>query len=124
MGNVGSAGARKRRLGMPALGFAALAGCGDAPVAPPPPGCAAGEWPHDDGSCVAAGLPPDLPCPPGSWEPEPGGGCVPAGVPPGGCEPGFEHDGDGGCTPVLPAGDCPSGQMALPGETRCREVAP
>lgn len=53
-----------------------------------------------------------------------GGGCTTIGVPVDGCAEGFTHDGDGGCTPVLPETSCPAGQMAIPGETRCREVSP
>jgi hypothetical protein len=43
---------------------------------------------------------------------------------PGDCADGFSHDGDRGCEPVLPAEDCIAGQMAIPGETTCHEVAP
>jgi len=52
------------------------------------------------------------------------GGCRPAGVPSDGCGPGFVHDGDVGCNPVLPTAACPDGLLALPGETTCHEVAP
>jgi hypothetical protein len=106
-----------------ALAFGSLAlGCGsgeDAPVEPA--GCKPGEWIRD-GVCVAAGLPPDLDCPPGEWLLE--GACIPAGVPPDGCGEGFEHDGDRGCEPTLPSMPCPPSQMAVPGETRCRDVSP
>jgi len=34
------------------------------------------------------------------------------------------HDEADGCDPILPADPCPAGQLALPGETACREVAP
>ncbi|KYF52068.1 hypothetical protein BE08_21325, partial [Sorangium cellulosum] len=37
---------------------------------------------------------------------------------------GFEPDGQRGCAPILPDGACPAGQMAIPGDTACREVAP
>jgi hypothetical protein len=63
-----------------------------------------------------------MPCPPGEWLRD--GECLPAGVPPDGCGEGFTHDGDRGCTAILPAGACAPGLMAVPGETRCREVAP
>src|SRR5262245_37523218 len=75
----------------------------------PPPvdeGCAPGEWQRDAGSCMPAGLPPDMPCPPGEWLREDDGACIPAGVPPDGCSEGFTHDGDRGCEPILPAA-CP-----------------
>ena len=86
-------------------------------------GCLAGEWRRDDGSCLRAGLPPDMPCPPGEWLRD-DGSCIPAGVPPDGCGEGFVHDGDRGCEPILPAEPCTSGLMAVPGDRSCREVAP
>src|SRR5262245_28798607 len=101
-----------------------LAGCSDSsdtdmpPTVEPSSACAAGEWLGDDDRCHAAGLPPDLPCPPG--EVETNGSCRPAGTT--ACAMGFEADDDG-CTPILPE-MCPPGTMALMGETRCREVAP
>ena len=39
------------------------------------------------------------------------------------CAPGFEHDGEAACVPVLPADPCARGLMAVPGETTCRPVA-
>jgi hypothetical protein len=89
---------------------------------PPDMPCPPGAWPDARGSCPPAGLPPDMPCPPGEAPAD--GGCVPAGVPPGGCAAGFVHDGDRGCTPILPAEPCPSGELAVPGDARCRLVAP
>jgi hypothetical protein len=50
------------------------------------------------------------------------GGCRPAGV--AACAAGFESDGAQSCTPVLPAQPCPAGQMAVPGDVACHEVAP
>ncbi|RLB63965.1 MAG: hypothetical protein DRI90_05725 [Deltaproteobacteria bacterium] len=50
--------------------------------------------------------------------------CSPAGVPPELCGPGFEPDGERGCTAILPPQPCPVGAMATPGETTCRPVAP
>jgi hypothetical protein len=85
--------------------------------------CDVGELPLENGGCQPAGLPPDMPCPPGEIFIE-GGGCRPAGVPPDACAEGFEANGKGGCDPILPAAPCPPGQMAVPGETQCREVAP
>jgi len=85
--------------------------------------CPPGSWLADDGTCVAAGLPPDLPCPPGELELAEGG-CSPPGVPPDGCAEGFEHDGAHGCEPILPPEVCPPGLMAVPGETACRVIAP
>ncbi|MGK3987316.1 right-handed parallel beta-helix repeat-containing protein [Sorangium sp. So ce136] len=84
-----------------------------------------------DGGCQDAGLPPgvtaglplDMPCPPGETPLE-GGGCQPAGVPPEACGEGFEPDGRGGCSAILPEDPCPPGLMAIPGDTECHEVAP
>ncbi len=81
--------------------------------APPIP-CPDGEFDLGNGVC--------LPCAPGTLEV--GGDCQPAGVLPDGCAEGFVHNGDGGCDPVLPPDDCPAGQMAVVGETVCREIAP
>ncbi len=53
-----------------------------------------------------------------------GGECQPAGVPPSACGKGFEPEDGGGCHAILPEGSCPKGQMAIPGDTVCREVAP
>lgn len=53
----------------------------------------------------------------------PDGSCQAAGVPPDACGDGFTADADG-CAPILPAGPCPPGLMALPGDTTCRPVAP
>jgi len=107
--------------------FALSLGCSGESAEPPPDAptgsCAPGEWPSEDGSCVPAGLPPDMPCPPGEW-PRQDGSCVPAGVPPEGCGEGFVHDGDRGCAALLPAEPCPVGFMAVPGEMRCHDVAP
>ena len=85
--------------------------------------CPPGEWPDDHGICRPAGLPLDMPCPPGEWLRE-DSGCQPAGVPPEDCAEGFASDGNGGCDVILPAQDCPKGQMAIPGEAVCHGVAP
>ncbi|MBW2524453.1 MAG: DUF1565 domain-containing protein, partial [Deltaproteobacteria bacterium] len=45
------------------------------------------------------------------------------GVAEGDCAAGFVSDGQSGCEPVLPAGGCASGMMAVPGDTYCRPVA-
>ncbi|WP_437670759.1 hypothetical protein [Sorangium sp. So ce131] len=130
---------------------AAMTGCGADDRAPGPLGtgakaCAPGETPLEGGGCQPAGLPPDMPCPPGETPlegggcqpaglprdmacppgemPLEGGGCQPAGVPPDACGQGFAPDGRGGCDPILPERPCPPGQMAIPGDTSCREVAP
>ena len=77
-----------------------------APASQPPDGgadagaCAPGETASSDGGCTAAGIPPDE------------------------CADGFEPDGANGCRAILPADPCPSGQMAIPGELACHEVAP
>ncbi|MBI4701292.1 MAG: right-handed parallel beta-helix repeat-containing protein [Deltaproteobacteria bacterium] len=127
----------------------ALAGCGGEEPATGGPSqadagadagaaCAPGELPLDGGGCQPAGLPPDMPCPPGETLNEAGGccpagtmplddgSCRPAGIPPEMCGEGFEPDGSRGCEPILPAEPCPKGNglMAIPGETKCREVAP
>ncbi|WP_437630267.1 right-handed parallel beta-helix repeat-containing protein [Sorangium sp. So ce854] len=85
--------------------------------------CPPGEMALDGGGCQPAGLPPDMPCAPGEVA-LPGGSCQRAGVPPVACGQGFEPDGQRGCAPILPEGACPAGQMAIPGDTACREVAP
>ncbi|MBW2527438.1 MAG: right-handed parallel beta-helix repeat-containing protein [Deltaproteobacteria bacterium] len=61
-------------------------------------GCPAGQLGLEDGSCRPAGVTPEL------------------------CADGFVHDGDVGCAPVLPAEPCPTGQMAVPGESSCQPV--
>ncbi len=108
-----------------------LAGC-DSPTAPPDAGspdagheaCAAGELTRDDGTCQPAGLPPDMPCPPGELLQGDGVTCQKAGVPPSACGAGFMPDGKDGCEPILPADTCTEGLMAIPGDTVCHEVAP
>src|SRR5262245_29968428 len=89
-----------------ALLLAGSAGCGDetAPADPPSPdagplACVVGER-EIDAACIAPGVPPER------------------------CTDGFEADGTGSCNPVLPADPCGPGEMAIPGETSCREVAP
>jgi hypothetical protein len=98
-----------------------LAPLGPGEAGAAPLGCAPGTIERHDG-CQPAGLPPDRICPPGSALFE--GTCELAGVPPSACAPGFVHDGDAACEPVLPAAPCSDGSMALPGEPRCRPVAP
>jgi hypothetical protein len=84
--------------------------------------CEAGETLLESGGCQPAGLPPDAgPCEAGALALD-GGGCQPAGVP--ACGAGFGADDAGGCDAVLPPAACPKGQMAVPGETTCRDVAP
>src|SRR5688500_8726940 len=70
--------------------------------------------------------PPDDPPPP-TCDPHrqlPSGTCLVAGVPPEACAEGFEPDGAQGCTAILPVEACPAGQLAVPGEATCHEVAP
>src|SRR5262245_43949358 len=102
-----------------------MAGCGprEGVSGGGPATCEAGELPLPDGRCQPAGLPLDMPCPPGEM-PLDGGGCQAAGVPPDGCGQGFEHDGKDGCNPILPPDPCKPGQMAVPGDMQCHEVAP
>jgi hypothetical protein len=38
------------------------------------------------------------------------------------CGTGFTSDGAGACDATLPAADCPAGQMAVPGDTTCKNV--
>jgi hypothetical protein len=109
----------------PAIVVVFLVGCGSGDETQPlPAGCKPDEQAIAEGGCVAAGLPRDLPCPPGEWLRETDGACIPAGVPPDGCAEGFVHDGDRGCDPIMPAEPCQFGSMAVPGETACHEVAP
>jgi hypothetical protein len=54
----------------------------------------------------------------------PDGSCMRPGIPPDGCAPGFVHDGEYGCEPVLPLAPCPPGLMAVPGDTECHAVMP
>jgi hypothetical protein len=51
------------------------------------------------------------------------GGCVPVGIPADGCAPGFDFVDDA-CISSLPSEACAPGQLALPGELSCRDVAP
>lgn len=51
------------------------------------------------------------------------GSCQPAGVGAEACGPGFQYDGAHGCEPVLPPEPCAQGEMAVPGEASCREIA-
>ncbi|MBW2524458.1 MAG: hypothetical protein JRI23_09795 [Deltaproteobacteria bacterium] len=79
-------------------------GGGGVPVEPPDAGllpwiCPPGEREIEDGTCQAAGIPPEA-C--GEWL-EPVGG---------------------GCRAILPTEPCPSGLMAVPGYTECHEPAP
>lgn len=92
------------------------------PDAGPQP-CAAGELARDDGTCQPAGLPPEMRCPPGEL-PLDNGTCQKAGVPPSDCAAGFLPDGKDGCEPILPPNPCAVGEMAIPGDTECHEVAP
>jgi hypothetical protein len=82
----------------------AMAGaCGGDDTEAPPPG------PPGPGGCVPGELNVD-------------GACVAPGIDPDDCAEGFEPDGAGGCAAVLPA-SCPPGQMAVPGDAACHEVA-
>src|SRR5205809_1105897 len=50
--------------------------------------------------------------------------CQPAGVPEDGCATGFEADSAQGCRAILPDAACPKGQLAVPGDPTCHDVAP
>lgn len=103
-----------RRVSAPWLVFALVGGCGDAVSGPPPTAC--------DRPAVASGptcvAPPLDPCPLGV--PRAGGGCAPVGIDR--CADGFVADGRGGCRAVLPATQCPKGEVAFLGETACHEL--
>jgi hypothetical protein len=73
-------------------------------------GSPAGGPPHPSQGCAIEDVVAD------------GGSCIAPGVPPDGCSSGFTYDGNGGCTPILPATDCGEGEMAVPGETECHAV--
>jgi hypothetical protein len=96
-----------------ALG-ALMVGCGDEGATP------AGEGGGGRSELVGGGGEPG--CPPGTM-PLDDGACLEAGVPEGACDEGFVSDGAHGCEPILPT-SCGAGTMAVPGEARCREVAP
>jgi hypothetical protein len=77
-----------------------------------------------DGAGGSGGtVPPPVGCAPGEVVPD-DGGCRPAGIPPGACAPGFEPHEVEGCVAVMPSSGCAAGQMAMPGETACREPSP
>jgi len=86
---------------------ALLPGCGGEDTVPP----LTGEHTPDAGGCGPGTITLD------------DGTCQPAGTPPGGCAAGFSP-ADVGCIPILPPGPCTEGTMAVPGETRCREIMP
>ena len=105
------------------LCLALVLGCGEDAVSgakkdkpdPPDPVCEVGNDPpcqpnerDIDGCCIPPGY-KDNGCFAGDYLAA-DGSCVPAGLPPEGIAP--------------PPPSCPSGTMALPGETDCREVAP
>jgi uncharacterized protein DUF1565 len=101
-----------------AVALAWLAGaCGaeetELPVPVTPTGCAVGDSVTPTGSC----------CPPATL-PRDDGSCLAAGIPPEACAPGFEPDDRGGCEPVLPRAPCDPGQLALPGDASCHEIMP
>lgn len=94
-----------RTLLIGALLTAALCACSsksseEAEAPAKPRECGAAEIPLSTGECRAVGVPLD------------------------GCASGFSHDGAGGCVPILPDGDCPEGQLAVPGDAACHSVSP
>ncbi|RLB63901.1 MAG: hypothetical protein DRI90_05855 [Deltaproteobacteria bacterium] len=96
-------------------------GCGEdtESVSPPPSFCEPPNRIVGD-ACIEPGVQDDG-CPAGTLGLD-DGSCRPAGIVAGECGEGFEHDGDVGCEPILPAESCPAGLMAVPGETACRPV--
>jgi hypothetical protein len=68
------------------------------PAPPPLATCTLDETRKDDGTCQAPGVPPSM------------------------CGAGFVADGRDGCDAVLPKDPCPSGFMAVPGDTACRAI--
>jgi hypothetical protein len=91
------------------------AGCGSSSSDTPAPDADADVEPETD--AAPAG------CAPGEMLAE-DGHCEPAGIPPSSCGAGFAPDGRRGCNAIVPPDTCPSGTMAVPGETACRDVAP
>jgi hypothetical protein len=77
----------------------------------------------DDGRCVAPGV-QDNGCAAGTYALE-DGACQHAGLTQQHCAPGFAFDEENrSCEVSLPAGRCPVGSMALPGDERCMPVSP
>ncbi|MBW2458756.1 MAG: DUF1565 domain-containing protein [Deltaproteobacteria bacterium] len=74
----------------------------------------------DETDGTGAGGSPPSSC--GPTELPNGDDCVTTGVTE--CAAGFTLDPETGCVAILPDTPCGPGQMALPGETVCREVAP
>jgi hypothetical protein len=66
------------------------------PPPPAPEGCSAGERPLEDGSCLPAGVTT--------------------------CGEGFAPSGTTSCEAILPASPCPVGQIAVPGDSACRDI--
>jgi len=91
-----------------ACGLVGITSCSSPDSAPKKPARDAGD---DAGSCAPGEAAADS-------------GCRPAGVPDGSCGAGFVSDENGGCTATLPADACKKGELAVPGETTCHEVAP
>jgi len=96
------------RLTLLGAALAIAAGCGGGGGAG-----TGGKGPAPDGGTTG--------CEPGEATDD-AGGCVRAGVPENGCAPGFTSKDDA-CVAVLPDAPCPAGQMAVPGEAGCRDVA-
>jgi hypothetical protein len=105
----------------PLIGAVLLLGCSDDDAASP--GLSGGEA----GGGGGGGMRPDagavLPCPPGELLLD-DQSCRAPGIAPDECGTDFSHDGDAGCTPILPATPCPPGSMAILGETSCAAPSP
>ena len=74
------------------------------------------------GSGAAGGAGAILACPAGELLADDGVTCLPPGISAGECGVGFEHDGDVGCEPTLPAPVCLGTEMAIPGDAACRAI--
>jgi hypothetical protein len=119
---------RSLRLALVVLVWAGPIGCGEESSSPSDAGTPGLDASSDADAPDAALVEPEVgprptACPPGERRLK-GGGCQAAGVAPFACGEGFVSDGNGGCDALLPATACAPGEMALPGETECRPVAP
>jgi hypothetical protein len=102
----------------------ALTACSDeAEIPPDPTGGTGGGGPAGPCEVGETATPADTCCPAGTLPLE-DGSCIEPGIPADMCAEGFVANDSQGCDPVLPAMPCGRGEMAIPGETSCREVMP